>query len=86
MSSGSSANGALRSGPIAALRSLTSILVITLLLTDVVMPEMNGRQLAREAILRLPKLKVLYTTGFSRNAVIHNGVLDRDVNVISKRF
>ncbi len=47
---------------------------------------MNGRQLAREAILRLPKLKVLYTTGFSRNAVIHNGVLDQDVNFISKPF
>jgi hypothetical protein len=34
----------------------------------------------------LPKLKVLYTTGFSRNAVIHNGVLDQDVNFISKPF
>jgi hypothetical protein len=47
---------------------------------------MNGRQLAREGILRLPKLKVLFTTGFSRNAVIHNGVLDQDVNFISKPF
>jgi DNA-binding LytR/AlgR family response regulator len=47
---------------------------------------MNGRQLAREAVWRLPKPKVLFTTGFSRNAVIHNGVLDQDVNFISKPF
>ena len=50
---------------------------ITLLFTDVVMPEMNGRQLARRSSLRSPKLKILYTTGYSRNAVIHNGVLDQ---------
>ena len=73
-------------GPMAALRVIDAHPEITLLFTDVVMPEMNGRQLAREAILRLPKLKVLYTTGFSRNAVIHNGVLDQDVNFISKPF
>lgn len=47
---------------------------------------MNGRQLAREAMLRLPKLRILFTTGLSRNAVIHNGVLDQDVNFISKPF
>ncbi|HWJ18785.1 MAG TPA: CHASE3 domain-containing protein [Geobacterales bacterium] len=73
-------------GPIAALRVIDVHPEITLLFTDVVMPEMNGRQLAREAVLRLPKLKILYTTGFSRNAVIHNGVLDQDVNFISKPF
>ena len=73
-------------GPIAALRVIDAHPEITLLFTDVVMPEMNGRQLAREAVLRLPKLKILYTTGFSRNAVIHNGVLDQDVNFISKPF
>jgi signal transduction histidine kinase len=73
-------------GPIAALRIIDAHPEISLLFTDVVMPEMNGRQLAREAMLRLPKLKVLFTTGFSRNAVIHNGVLDQDVNFISKPF
>jgi signal transduction histidine kinase len=73
-------------GPIAALRVIDAHPEITLLFTDVVMPEMNGRQLAREAVLRLPKLKVVFTTGFSRNAVIHNGVLDQDVNFISKPF
>ena len=44
-----------------------------LLFTDVVMPEMSGRELAKEALSRRPDLKVVYTTGFSRNAVIHNG-------------
>jgi len=73
-------------GPRAALRVIDAHPEVTLLFTDVVMPEMNGRQLAREAILRLANLKVLYTTGFSRNAVIHNGVLDPDVNFISKPF
>ena len=72
--------------PIAALRVIDAHPEITLLFTDVVMPEMSGRQLAREAMLLLPKLKVLFTTGFSRNAVIHNGVLDQDVNFISKPF
>jgi CheY-like chemotaxis protein len=73
-------------GPMAALRIIDAHPEITLLFTDVVMPEMTGRLLAREAVLRLPKLKVLFTTGFSRNAVIHNGVLDQDVNFISKPF
>ena len=70
----------------AVLRVIDAQPEIMLLFTDVMMPEMNGRQLEREAILRSPKLKVLYTTGFSRNAVIHNGVLDQDVNFISKPF
>ena len=54
--------------------------------TDVVMPGMSGRQLAEEAQRRRPELKVIYTTGFSRNAVIHNGVLDADVDFLSKPF
>ena len=57
-----------------------------LLFTDVVMPGMSGRQLAEEAQRRRPALKVIYTTGFSRNAVIHNGVPDRGVNLLSKPF
>ena len=73
-------------GPVEALRLIDAHPEITLLFTDVVMPDMNGRQLARDAMLRLPALKVMFTTGFSRNAVIHNGVLDQDVNFISKPF
>ena len=59
---------------------------ISLLFTDVVMPGMSGRQLAEEALRQRPGLKVIYTTGFSRNAVIHNGMPDRGVNLLSKPF
>jgi PAS domain S-box-containing protein len=59
---------------------------VDLLFTDVVMPEANGRGLADEALRRRPGLKVLFTTGYSRNAIIHNGVLDSGVQLIGKPF
>jgi signal transduction histidine kinase len=60
---------------------------IDLLFTDIVMPGgMNGRQLADEAIRRKPKLKVLFTTGYTANAIVHHGRLDPDVELISKPF
>ncbi|WP_246687110.1 MULTISPECIES: CHASE3 domain-containing protein [unclassified Mesorhizobium] len=59
---------------------------IALMLTDIVMPAMNGRQLAEEAKGRAPSLKIVFMTGFTRNAVVHNGVLDHDVNFIAKPF
>jgi PAS domain S-box-containing protein len=57
---------------------------IDLLLTDVVLPGMNGRQLAEEAKTRRPSLKVLFTTGYSRNAIVHQGRLDPGVAMIQK--
>ena len=59
---------------------------IGLLFTDVVIPDMNGRQLAQEAQRRLPSLKVLFTTGYTRNAIVHNGMLDPDVSLLTKPF
>jgi len=60
---------------------------IRLLFTDVVLPGgMNGRQLADEARRRRPDLKVLFTTGYTRNAIIHHGRLDADVELLTKPF
>ncbi|HET7156518.1 MAG TPA: CHASE3 domain-containing protein [Hyphomicrobiaceae bacterium] len=73
-------------GAMSALRELDAHPEIAVLFTDVVMPEMNGRRLADEALKRRPGLKVLFTTGFTRNAVIHNGALDADVHFVAKPF
>ena len=59
---------------------------IDLLFTDVVMPGINGRQLADEAVRRRPGLKVLFTTGYTRNAIVHHGRLDPGVEMIGKPF
>ncbi len=47
---------------------------------------MNGRKLADEIAQRFPAARVLFTTGFTKNAVVHNGVLDHGVNFIAKPF
>jgi CheY-like chemotaxis protein len=73
-------------GAAAALRMLDAHPEIALLFTDVVMPDINGRKLADEARRRRPDLKVLFTTGYTRNAVVHNGVLDPGVDLIGKPF
>ena len=73
-------------GGMAALKLIAEHPEIALLFTDVVMPEMTGRKLAEEALKQRPDLKVIYTTGFSRNGVIHAGVLDHDVNFLPKPF
>jgi PAS domain S-box-containing protein len=60
---------------------------IDLLFTDVVMPGgMNGRELANEAMRRRPGLKVLFTTGYTRNAIVHRGRLDPGLQMIGKPF
>jgi signal transduction histidine kinase len=57
---------------------------VDLLLTDIVMPGMNGRQLAREMQNRLSSLKVLFITGYSGDAVAHQGRLDSGVSLLQK--
>ena len=70
----------------AALRVLDDHPEIILLLTDVGLPGINGSRLAREARSRLPSLKILYTTGYARNAIVHHGLLDADVHLLPKPF
>lgn len=74
------------SRPSEALSALDTHEDVSLLFTDVVMPEMSGRALADEARRRRPGLRVLYTTGYTRNAIVHNGVVDRDARLLIKPF
>ena len=58
-----------------------------LLFTDVIMPgAMNGRQLANEVAKRRPGLKVLFTSGYTENAIIHHGRLDSGVLLLAKPY
>jgi signal transduction histidine kinase/ActR/RegA family two-component response regulator len=59
---------------------------IHLLMTDVVMPEMNGRALAKDLLDLNPRLKRLYMSGYAADVIAHNGVLDEGVSLLQKPF
>jgi PAS domain S-box-containing protein len=70
-----------------ALAVLDSPVELDLLFTDVIMPgAMNGRQLADEAVRRRPSLKVLFTSGYTENAIVHRGRLDPGVLLLAKPY
>jgi nitrogen-specific signal transduction histidine kinase len=70
----------------AGLRLLEDKPDVDLLFTDVVLPGLNGRQLADQALKIVPELKVLFTTGYTRNAIVHDGRLDEGVTLVTKPF
>jgi PAS domain S-box-containing protein len=77
----SAANG------IEALAIVDSGAAFDLLFTDVIMPgRLNGRQLAAEIASRYPSLKVLFTSGYTENAIIHHGRLDSGVLLLAKPY
>ncbi len=67
-----------------AMRLLEADRTFDLMLTDVVLPGISGRALADEVIRRRPGAKVIFMTGYSRNAIVHQGRLDRGTELISK--
>ena len=70
-----------------ALQGLDREPAIDLLFTDVGLPNgVNGRQLADEARRMRPSIRVLFTTGYARNAIVHHGRLDRGVELLPKPY
>lgn len=59
---------------------------IDLLLTDVLMPEMNGDELAKKLLADDPSLKCLFMSGYTADIITHSGMLDEDINFIQKPF
>ena len=59
---------------------------IHLLLTDVIMPEMNGRELCAQIADRFPQMKVIYISGYTHNVIAHHGILEQGINFIQKPF
>ena len=59
---------------------------IDLLLTDVVMPEMNGKDLKERMVQSRPGIKVLFMSGYTSNVILHRGILENDVHFLQKPF
>jgi CheY-like chemotaxis protein len=59
---------------------------IHLMISDVIMPQMSGRELAGRLALRLPEMRVLYISGYPDNAIIHHGVLETGTAFLQKPF
>ncbi len=69
-----------------AMKIVESGITIHVLLTDVVMPGRSGRQLSDQVHTVRPDIRTLYMTGYTQNAIVHNGVLDSGTHLITKPF
>src|SRR6056297_1963385 len=72
--------------PTKAIEISKNISKIDLLITDIVMPEMNGPDLAKEIIKIHPKIKILYMSGYTENVIVHQGIVEGNINFIQKPF
>ncbi|MFW6415301.1 MAG: response regulator, partial [Thermodesulfobacteriota bacterium] len=59
---------------------------LDLLLTDIIMPDMNGKDLFEQISRKFPQAKALYMSGYPENVISNHGILDRGVNFIQKPF
>jgi len=59
---------------------------IHLMLTDIIMPNMGGRELAERLFENRPDMKILYMSGYTDNAIVHHGVLEKGLSFIQKPF
>jgi CheY-like chemotaxis protein len=73
-------------GPLEALELFRLGLRVDLVLTDVVMPDMSGRELTEQIAEQFPALPVVYMSGYSHEVIAHQGVLEPDVLLVEKPF
>ena len=71
---------------LAASIGLENKIKIDLLFTDIIMPEMGGSELADALIKKIPDLRVLFTSGYTDNQIVHNGEIKEQLNFIQKPF
>lgn len=74
------------SGKEALKLAATHVGTIDLLITDVVMPDMNGRELAERILTKHPQIAILYLSGYTNDAVVRHGLLRAEVNFLQKPF
>ena len=73
--------------PLNAIKTIESYVgEIDLLITDVVMPEMNGRDLSNKVTEVFPNIKCLYMSGYTSNVIANNGIIRGELNFIQKPF